>query len=214
MIPVEEFWNIMEAYATRVLPVSILLYLAGILLVGWLFLKPGRLASLLVKLYLSISFAFIAVAFYFILAKDIAGNSYGNYIIGFLFIIVSVLCILDLARNKMQFTLQKTGWQKYSTSLLMVLVFSYPLFGIVFGHKLTRLIIPGTFPCPTVALGLILLTTALPRVDRIMYIILIFCAVPFTLCMQILTYGVYEDSIMLATGIYSLVLLVRYWKQV
>jgi hypothetical protein len=71
---------------------------------------------------------------------------------------------------------------------------------------------PGTFPCPTTALGLLLLTTALPQVDKIIYILLLFCAIPFTPFIQISRYGVYEDAILFAAGIYSLVLLLRYWK--
>jgi hypothetical protein len=71
---------------------------------------------------------------------------------------------------------------------------------------------PGTFPCPTTALGLLLLTIALPRVDKIIYILLLFCAVPFTPFFQIAKYGVYEDVILFTAGIYSLALLVRYWR--
>ena len=70
---------------------------------------------------------------------------------------------------------------------------------------------PGTFPCPTVALGLLLLTMALPQVDKVIYILLLICAIPFT-PVYIARYGVYEDTILFATGLYSLVLLARYWK--
>jgi hypothetical protein len=63
-----------------------------------------------------------------------------------------------------------------------------------------------------VALSLLLLTTALPQVDRVIYILLLICAIPFTPFVQIARYGVYEDTILFATGIYSLVLLVRTWK--
>jgi hypothetical protein len=80
------------------------------------------------------------------------------------------------------------------------------------GHGFTSLIIPGTFPCPTIALGLLLLTIALPQVDKIIYILLLFCAIPFTPFVQILKYGVYEDVILFTSGVYSLILLLRYWK--
>jgi hypothetical protein len=209
MIPREEFWSIMEAYGARIMPVQIVFYSAAILFVGWLFLKPGRLQSLFAKLYLSIAFAWNGIMFYMILAKDMAGDSYGNYFFGSVFIIVSVLFAVDLFRQKMQFFLPTAGWRKYATSALMLLVFCYPLFGIAFGHSFTSLIMPGTFPCPTTALGLLLLTTALPQVDKIIYILLLFCAIPFTPFVQIYRYGVYEDVILFTTGIYSLVLLLR-----
>jgi len=212
MIPREGFWSVIEAYGARIRPAQIILYIAAILFVGWLFLKPGRIQSLFARLYLSIAFAWNGIVFFLILAKDIAGDSYGNYFFGSVFIIVSVLFAVDLFRQKMQFSLPTVGWRKYATLVLMLLVFCYPLFGIAFGHSFTSLIMPGTFPCPTTALGLLLLTTALPQVDKIIYVLLLFCAIPFTPFVQILKYGVYEDAILFATGIYSLVLLLRYWR--
>jgi hypothetical protein len=96
--------------------------------------------------------------------------------------------------------------------VLALLVFCYPLFGIALGHDFTSLIMSGTFPCPTIALALLLLTTALPQVDRVIYFLLLFCAIPFTPFFQIARYGVYEDTILLASGLYSLFLLIKYWK--
>jgi hypothetical protein len=113
----------------------------------------------------------------------------------------------------MQFSLPVVGWRKYATLLLMMLVFCYPLFGMRSGQDFTSLIMPGTFPCPTTALGLLLLTIALPQVDKIIYILMLFFALPFTPFFQIAKYGVYEDIILFTIGIYSLVLLVRYWKR-
>ena len=68
------------------------------------------------------------------------------------------------------------------------------------------------FPCPTAALALVLLANSLPRADRILYILLLFWAIPFAPFIQIPRYGVYEDTIMFLVGIYSLVMLVRKWK--
>ena len=58
-----------------------------------------------------------------------------------------------------------------------------------------------------------LLTVALPRVDKIIYFILLFWAIPFPPLIQIPKYGVYEDTIMFAIGIYSLIMLVKNWKE-
>jgi hypothetical protein len=207
----ETFWDIMGAYGARIWPVQIIFYAAAILLVGWLLVKPGRLQSQLVKLFLSIAFAWNAIMFYMVLAAGMAGGSHGNYFFGALFVLVAVLFAVDLFKQRMQFSLPATGWRKGTTLLLAGLVFCYPVFGKLGGHALTSLIVPGTFPCPTIALALLLLTIALPRVDKVAYSLLIFCGVPFTPFFQIARYGVYEDLILLAVGIYSLVLLVRYW---
>lgn len=212
MVTRDEFWAIMEAYGSRIWPIQIIFYIAAILFVGWLFLKPGRIQSLFIKLFLAIAFAWNGIMFYMILARDMAGDSKGNYFFGSIFIIVSVLFVCDLFRQRMQFAFPTVGWRKYATFFLMLLVFCYPLFGMISGHGFASLIMPGTFPCPTTALALLLLTIALPRVDKIIYILLLFCAVPFTPLFQIAKYGVYEDVILFTAGIYSLVLLVRYWR--
>jgi hypothetical protein len=210
MIPREEFWRVMEAYGAGISPAQVIFYVAAILSVGWLFLKPGRIPNLCAKLYLSLAFAWTGVAFYMILARDI--GSYGNYVFGVVFAVVAALFAVDLFRQRMQFSLPMVGWRRVATLVLTGLVFCYPLFGVALGHGFTSLIMPGTFPCPTVALGLLLLTTALPQVDKVIYILLLICAIPFTPFVQIARYGVYEDTILFATGIYSLVLLLRYWK--
>lgn len=212
MVPREEFWCIMEAYGAGIAPAQFLFYAAAILVVGWAFLKPDRIPSLFARLYLSLAFAWNGIVFYLILAKDMAGESYGNYFFASVFMIVSGLFGVDVVRQKMQFSLPTAGWHKYATLALMLLVFCYPLFGIASGRSLTSLIMPGTFPCPTTALGLLLLTTALPQVDKAIYLALLFCAIPFTPFIQIARYGVYEDTILFTTGVYSLVLLLRYRK--
>lgn len=212
MLTVEEWSRIMENYGAKIWPMQIVFYIVAILLTVWLFLKPGRIQNILMKLYLCIAFTWIGIAFYFIIAKDIAGNAYGNYIMGAFFIIISVLFAVDLFRNKMHFSLPTVRWQRYATLVLTILVFSYPWIGMAFGHRFPNLIITGTLPCPTITFCLLLLTTSLPRVNKIIYILLLFLAIPFTPFMQILKYGVYEDIILFATGIYSLILLIKHWK--
>jgi hypothetical protein len=214
MISAEKWWSIIRAYGLKIWPAQIVFYIVAMLLIGWLLFKPGHIQNLFTKLYLSIAFAWNGIVFFLILAKDITGDSYGNYFFGSIFIIVSMLLVVDLFRNKMRFFLPAGGWHMYATLALMILVFCYPLFGITFGHRLESLITPGTFPCPTTALGLLVLTTALPRVDKIAYILLLFWAIPFPPFIQIPKYGVYEDAIMFTIGVYSLILLLRYWKTV
>jgi hypothetical protein len=212
MVTVEEWSRIMEDYGAKIWPMQIVFYIVAILLTIWLFLKPGKIQNILMKLYLCIAFIWIGIAFYFVIAKDIAGNTYGNYIIGVFFIIISVLFAVDLFRNEMQFSLPTGRWQRYATLALTILAFSYPWVGIAFGHRFPNLIINGTLPCPTVALSLLFLTTSLPRVNKIVYILLLFLAILFTPFIQILKYGVYEDTILLVTGIFSLILLIKHWK--
>jgi hypothetical protein len=52
--------------------------------------------------------------FFLTLAKDITGKGYGNYFFGSLFIIVAVLFLVDLFKNKMRFSLPAAGWLRYA----------------------------------------------------------------------------------------------------
>jgi hypothetical protein len=169
---------------------------------------PGKKAQQFVRIYLFFSFAWIGIVFFIIQGKGLAGN----YFFGALFSVVAILYVLDIYEKKMEFCLPKTGWQKYLTILFMMIIICYPLFGMAFGHYFPKLIVVGTHPCPTAAFALLLLTTALPQVSRIIYGILLFWAVPFPVFIQIPKFGVYEDSIMLGIGIYSLIMLITNWR--
>ncbi|MDY7035794.1 MAG: DUF6064 family protein [Thermodesulfobacteriota bacterium] len=208
MIEAEKWWGIIGAYGSSIWPAQAISIIIAITLILYLFFKPGKKADILMKIYLSLSFAWLGVIFFMILGKGLADN----YFFGTLFTIVAILFALDIYRKKMEFCLPKAKWQKYLTIFLMLIVICYPLFGMALGHYFPRLIIAGTFPCPTTALALLLLTTALPRVDKVIYGILLFWAIPFPIFIQIPRFGVYEDSIMLVIGIYSLIMLMKNWK--
>lgn len=209
MLSAQEWWSIIEAYGAQIWPAQLVMWAIAAALALFLFIKPGKTSTLVMKLYLVLSFAWIGIGFFIILGKGLAGN----YFFGALFTIVSLLFAVDLYRQRMQFGLPEGKWQKYLTLALLLVVLCYPLFSMVFGHYYPRLIVLGTFPCPTTAFALLLLTTGLPKVDRIMYGILLFWAVPFPPFVQIPRYGVYEDGIMLLIGIYSLIMLVANWKK-
>ena len=208
MIPAEKWWGIIGEYGSSIWPAQIISITIAIALVILLLVAPGKNANLLMKIYLSLSFAWIGIIFFIIQGKGLAGN----YFFGILFTVVAILFVLDIYRKKMEFCVHRTTWQKNLTIFFMLIVICYPLFGMAFGHYFPKLIIIGTHPCPTAAFALLLLTTALPRVNRIIYGILLFWAVPFPIFIQIPRFGVYEDSIMLGIGIYSLIMLIKNWK--
>ena len=96
---------------------------------------------------------------------------------------------------------------------LVALIFAYPALSLAFGHVFPRTIVPGTHPCPTTALALLMLSLALPRADKVAYILLLFWAVPLPPTIQIPKYGVYEDAILLGVGIYALIMLIVRWSE-
>jgi hypothetical protein len=209
MLPANEWWGILENYGVKVWPAQAVFFVAAVLIVLLVFLKPGSSANTLVRLYMALSFGWIGVVFFLLFGKGLKGN----YFFGPLFIIVAILFAVDVVKQKMDFHPPIVSWQRHLTALLMLFILCYPGFSLLFGHQFPRVIVPGTFPCPTTALALLLLTFALPRVDKIVYIILLFWAIPFPPLIQIPKYGVYEDTIMFAIGIYSLVMLLKNWKE-
>ena len=142
MISKEEWWRIMEAYGARIWPLQIVFYILAILFTLWLFLKPGRVQNIIIKLYVCIAFAWNGIAFFFVIAKDITGNTYGNYLIGALFLVVSLSFVIDLFKQEMEFSLPIVRWQRYATIVLMIIVFCYPWIGVACGHRF-----PGRRAC-------------------------------------------------------------------
>lgn len=213
MISVEEWRRIMNGYGASIWPAQIVFFAVAIVLVVLTILKPGRVQDILIKLYLTVSFAWNGIVFFLIHARGLTGSLYGNLLYCAIFMLVSALFAVDIFRRRMSFSLPPARTQKCATIVLLVLIFCYPLIGKLLGHPTTRLLFPGAVGCPTTALTLVLLTTSLPRVDRTAYIVLLFFAIPATPFLQIARYGVYEDGIMLVSGIYALIMLILYWRK-
>ncbi len=208
MLPANEWWGILGAYGAAVWPAQAVFYLAGLVFTAFVFRSRKPIASVLMKLYLAFSFGWISLVFFLTIGKCLAGSTF----FGALFMVIAILFAVDSFRQRMEFRLPQVAGQKSLTLWLTLIVLCYPLLSIALGRPLEKLLVPGTLPCPTTALALVLLATSLPRVNRLLYILLLFWAIPFAPLIQIPKYGVYEDTIMFTVGIYSLVMLVRNWK--
>ena len=208
MLPANEWWGILGAYGAAVWPAQAVFFLAGLVFTIFLFRSRKPISNFLMKLYLAVSFGWISLVFFFTLWKGLAGNVF----FGALFMVIAVLFALDCFRKRMEFHLPEHAAQRRLTLGLTLIVFCYPLISIALGRPLQETIVPGTLPCPTTALALVLLTTSLPQVNKVLYILLLFWAIPFAPFIQIPRYGVYEDTIMFGVGIYALVMVVRHWK--
>ena len=209
MLSAEQWWGIIRAYGSTVWPAQAIFFAAAVLLVLLVFLKPGPAVDTLTRLYLAVSLGWNGIVFFLVLGKGLTGN----YFFGSLFTITAILFVVDLFKRKMQFHLPTVAWRRHVTVALAVAVLCYPLVSMAIGHRFPGVIVPGSHPCPSTALALVLLTTALPRVNKIAYIILLFWAIPFPPVIQIPKYGVYEDAIMFIVGLYALVMLIKNWKE-
>ena len=207
MIAAEKWWGILEAYNLAIFPMQIVMITLGAILTVTLFVRPGSKANIMMKAYLAVSFAWIGVVFFLILG----GGLPARYLQACLFITIAVLFAVDLFRGKIEFKRPEIGWKTFLAACLLLFTFLYPVVGMLVGHHYPKMIVAGTFPCPTTAFALVLLVLAIPKVDRMVYILLLIWAVPFPIFIQIPKFGVYEDSIMLGIGIYSLIMLIKNW---
>lgn len=210
----DAWWKIIENYNLSVFPAQIILYLVIALAMGLLvFQSKKALGIALVKLALAVTFAWIGIGFFLVLGRGFM--AYGAS--AFLFLSLAVLFAVDIFAKTITFRIPDAGWQRLTTLAGFGLVLLYPAIGFFLGNPLSRLISPGAFPCPTVAFALLAMATVLPGRNRwLMYPILTLLAIwsiPFPIFIQIPRFGVYEDSIMLAAGLYSLTMQVIYYRR-
>ena len=207
MLSPEEWWGIIALYGGEIWPAQPILYLCSLAAAALVFFRPGQVADMVMRLWLALAFAWVSVVFFLVIGRDLAGST----LFGVLFGVVALLLAADLFRRRMTFRLPAPGPLRGLVAVLAVAIFAYPAISLALGHSFPRTIVPGTFPCPTTALGLLMLSLALPRADKIAYVLLLLWAVPLPPVVQIPQYGVYEDSIMLIVGVYALVMLVLHW---
>jgi hypothetical protein len=207
MINAEKWWGIIGTYGKNIFPLQIVTVIAAVIIVWLVLKKPGDRANILIKAFFSICFAWIGCVFFLIHGKDFPGIQ--SYIQAGLFITIAILFAVDLFRKRINFQMPMKGWRSGVTVTLLFTVLVYPLVGLLAGHYFPRMIIVGTHPCPTAAFALVLLAAALPRTNKLLYVLLLIWAIPFPLFIQIPKFGVYEDSIMFLCGVYALFMLVK-----
>lgn len=208
MLNASEWWAIIALYGETVWPAQIILYLVTIAATLAVLLRPGAAADTIMRAYLALAFGWVSIVFFLLIGHDLAGNLVFTGLFG----VVAVLFAVDLVRQRMQFRPPTDGVMRTVVWVFALLILAYPAFSLAFGHVFPRTIWLGSFPCPNAALGLFMLTLALPRADKIAYVLLLFWAVPLPPAIQIPKYGVYEDAIMLGVGIYALVMLALHWS--
>lgn len=204
----ETFWNQMGAYNEATILFQIVLIVLAIILIYLVFVRPTVGANILMKAFLSFAFAWNGIVFFLLYAK----NPISTFVGAPLFIIVAVLFFVDIFTNKISFGLPDSTGQRLITALWILLVFSYPLIGFALGHSYPKTCMPLA-PCPLTVLAIALITAALPRVDKKVFIALLpWALLGLPKCLGAL--GCYEDCILFAAGVYGLILIIRNWKEI
>jgi len=184
-------------------PWQFVMLLIAAILVILIAIKPSKLSSSLIKLYMIIAFGWIGIGFSGIISE--------NYIGAVLFSSIAIFFGIDIYKQKLQFAFPKNKSQKIISSIWLIIIFSYPIIGLALGHDSSEIFMIGTYPCPTTSLGLVMMTFALPRVNKTLYGLLLFWSV-FSIP-AIIIYSVFEDTILLISGIYAVVILIINKKQ-
>ncbi len=203
----EKWWNQVGVYNDAVFPMQIITLAVAVVLTYFIFAKPGTRTNQMIKAYLSFTSAWNGIVFFLIFGKELPGTLLGAP----LFIIVAILFAWDIFANKTQFRLPDARWQRYLTVFWILLAFLYPLVGLAFGHRYPETCTFGAMPCPTTVFALALLASAIPRVDKKVYVLLLVWALPaLGKCLGVLE--LYEDCVLFWAGVYALIMLIRNWK--
>jgi hypothetical protein len=204
----DSFWNVIALYHQQTFWNEIIMTSIGVALTFLIYLKPADLFQRLMKIYLSISFAWVSIVF----SRSMDNSPLSLYFVGPLFLLIAILFLTDLQSHKIIFTWPGGLWQNLVTLILFALVMGYPLLSFLLGHRYPAITTPY-LPCPLTAFPLILLSASLPHVDRKMYILLLVWAM-MALPKGFGLFNVRKDSNLFLIGIYSLMMLIIQWKDI
>jgi hypothetical protein len=205
MMNTELFWSRVGVYNETMWPILIVMSVAAAFLAYRVFFRPGARTDVWMKAFLGFAFAWNGIVFFLIYVRNPISTFTGTP----LFLLLSLLFVMDIWTKKTHFQPPEATWKKGLTSLWLVLVFLYPLIGWPLGHVYPRTLLP-MFPCPLTVFAIALVAAAAPNVDRKVLILLL----PWALMALPKCFGAldcYEDCLLFASGVYGLVELIRNW---
>jgi len=202
----ETFWTQVGAYNEATWPVQIVMIVAALYLAVRVFAKPGPQTDAWMKAFLAFAFAWNGILFFLVFLRNPISMAIGTP----LFVIVSILFVVDIFARKIHFSVPEGPWVRGFTIVWMLLAFLYPLIGWPLGHVYPQVLLP-LFPCPLTVFATALVAAAVPNVDRKVFIALL----PWGLLGLPKCFGAldcYEDCVLFAGGVYGLVVLVKHWR--
>jgi hypothetical protein len=206
MLSTEEFWTQIGVYNKATWPITIVTTAVAAFLTFRVFWRPGARSDRSMKAFLGFAFAWNGIVFFLVYVK----NPLSMFTGAPLFIILSLLFVVDIWTKKTHFQPPEATWKKGLTALWILLVFLHPAIGWSLGHLYPKTLLP-MFPCPLTTFAIALVAAAAPNVDKKVFILLL----PWALMALPKCFGAldcYEDCILFASGVYGLVELVRNWR--
>ena len=163
------FWNHVATYNEATWPVQVVMIVVAAVLTTRVLARPGARADVWMKGFLAFAFAWNGVVFFLVFVRNPISMAIGAP----LFIIVSVLFVVDIFAGRTEFRLPDVVWRRVFTVLGLVLVALYPLIGWVFlGHAYPKMLLP-LFPCPLTVFAIALVAAASPRADKKVFVALL-----------------------------------------
>jgi hypothetical protein len=204
----ESFWNQVSRYNQDTILIQIILLAIIVILIYYLFARPGKKTDTCLKVYFVFLFAWNGAVFFLLYAS----NPISTYFGAPLFFILAIFFLVDLFTKGTQFRIPEVRWKRAATLIWFLLVLFYPLIGLAFSHTYPAIITP-LMPCPMTVLAIALMTSSSPRTNRIILLLLLSWALAgLPKCLGAL--DCYEDCILFAAGVYGLVILVKDWKAI
>jgi len=204
MMDAEVFFNNVSAYNVSIFPMQIITLIVAIVLTYLLFVRPSTGVNKLIKAYLSLTFVWFVLMFPF--------EGVFKIIFGLVHIVIAILFFIDIFTAKIEFKFPETSGKRYFMLFLIFSAFAlYPLIEYMSGHLYPKILLFGVAPCPTIIFSLAFLIGAVPKVGKLIFILLIFSAISSGLSAPIML-GVWADLLLLVSGIYGLITLVKNWK--
>jgi hypothetical protein len=211
LISPEAVWDLVESYNKAIFPFQIVTLTAAVILICFLFTRPGPKLDKLMKAYLTFTYAWIGVMFAIVFTLQ---QQLLCFIpLGIFLIIIAIFLAIDIFAKKIEFKLPDSGWTKCFSIFWIICAFVlYPLIGWIVHQQSPMNMLLGVLPCPTTILSLALLAGAIPETDRKAFILLLGFALISGICALML--HIYIDFLLIVAGIYGLVMLIKGWQSI
>lgn len=203
-----DFWNRVALYNEAMWLAQAVMIVMGIYLTYRVLVNPSPETDFWMKAFLAFTFAWNGIVFFLVFVKNPISTVIGMP----LFMITSILFIVDIFAKRTHFRFPESTWMRRFTTAWILLALLYPLIGWPLGHVYPKVLLP-LFPCPLTIFATALVAAAAPRVDKKVFIALL----PWGLLSLPKCFGAldcYEDCILFATGVYGLIVLIKNWRAI
>jgi uncharacterized membrane protein HdeD (DUF308 family) len=199
---IEEFFNVFGNYNTSVFPAQLLFIVFGIISIIFLH-KQKKLSSYIITALLGFLWLWIGIVYHIYFFTSINNAA---YVFGGLFIIQGLLFLIEVFRNKLEYSLETKLWKYMGYIFILFGLFVYPIISYLLEGSFQNTISLG-LPCPTTifTFGFLMLTE--DKFPKYLLVIPTIWAIIGT--SAAFNFGVYQDYFMLISAIMGNIYLIK-----